>query len=109
MGYNTVVVLFNDQQREIEKPTFGEKLSRAMRSWVMRDHYPLATWFNAGEVISQEHANYTQIVIAGKNTGKRLFDCGPDDLDTLAQEQLANALKLCGWTVKPPSKQRKKL
>lgn len=107
MGFNTVAVLFNDQTHVFRSDgPLGEKIARAMQSWSMRDRDSLATWFGAGQVVSQAHADYTQIVAVGQNSGRPLSEC--DDLDWYALDQLADALQRHGWTVKPPAKRKSK-
>ncbi|EKS29314.1 hypothetical protein [Afipia felis] len=104
MGFNTVAVLYNDFNFAKEHD-IGERIARAMRGWHERDHDALATWFGAGMVVSQAHADYDQIVVVGQNRGRRITDA--NDLDTVALEQMADCLKRHGWTAKPPSRRKK--
>lgn len=106
MGYNTVAVLYNDCTHLIRKDgDIGRRIANAMQSWHARDHYPLDLYFGSGEVCSQAHADYSQVVVVGQNRGRRLCDC--DDLDGYALDQMADALRRHGWTVKEPGKKNK--
>lgn len=106
MGFNTVAVLYNDQTSRFKTdPTIGPEIAKAMQGWSMRDRDRLAVWFGAGMVVSQAHADYSQVVVVGRNTGKPIVDC--DDLDHYALGQIADALRRHGWSVKPPAKVRK--
>lgn len=98
MGFNTVAVLYNDQADRIaEDPTIGHEIARAMRRWSVRDRDSLATWFGAGMVVSQAHADYSQVVVVGRNTGKPLAECA--DLDWYVLDQLKEALERHGYRV----------
>ena len=105
MGFNTVAVLYNDFNFE-RQPDIGRRIHEAMRGWTWRDRDRLATHFGAGMVISQAHADYTQIVAVGRNTGQPIVEC--NDLDHYALGQIADALRRHGWTVKPPVKKPKR-
>lgn len=105
MGFNTVVVLFNDHTSIIQKSgPLGAKIAHAMRNWSNRKRDRLATWFGAGQVVSQAHADYSQVVVVGQNTGRPITEC--NDLDHYATGQIADALRRHGWTVKPPKKSK---
>lgn len=106
MGFNTVAVLYNDMTHEIAKSGLvGKRIADAMRSWSIRDREPMATWFGCGQVVSQAHADYYQIVVVGRNSGRQLHECG--DLDYLTLDQLADALRRHGWNAKPPAKKKR--
>lgn len=99
MGFNTVAVLYNDHTHRIaEDGPLGERIAKAMRMWSVRDRDPLVTHFGAGQVVSQAHADYSQVVVVGRNTGKPINEC--DDLDYYALQQIADALKRHGYTVR---------
>jgi hypothetical protein len=104
MGFNTVAVLFNDQTEAFRKSGhLGERIANAMTAgWSMRDRDRMATWFGAGQVVSQAHADYTQVVVCGQNGGRPLDDC--DDLDPYALTQLTTALVRHGYVVKAPKR-----
>lgn len=104
MGINTVAVLFNDMSHEIRtRDDVGKRMADAMTSgWSLRNREPLACDFRGGRVISQAHADYSQVVVVGRNHGKMLAEC--DDLDSFALNQMADALQRHGWTVKAPSR-----
>jgi hypothetical protein len=107
MGFNTVAVLYNDETHRIRGDgPIGSKIATAMMRWDDRHRDPLATHFGAGVVVSQAHADYSQVVVVGKNTGAPLSDCS--DLDWYALDQLADALRRHGWTVKPPPPRKRK-
>ena len=107
MGFNTVAVLFNDQTHTIrDDGPLGARIARAMQSWSQRDRDRLSTWFGAGQIVSQAHADYSQVVVVGQNRGRPIVEC--DDLDHYALGQIADALRRHGWNVKPPSKRKSK-
>lgn len=105
MGYNTVAVLYNDFNFK-DDATIGPRLQSAMRGWSERNQDRMATHFGAGIVISQAHADYSQVVVVGRNTGHPIVEC--NDLDHYALGQIADALRRHGWTVKPPAKIKRK-
>lgn len=103
VGYNSVAVLFNDQLEAIRNDAnTGERIANAMRGWHMRDRDRLATWFGYGQIVSQDHADYSQVVVCGQNGGRPLADC--DKLDRYALDQLVSALVRHGYSVKAPRK-----
>ena len=101
MGFNTVAVLYNDFNFATF-PAIGHRIAEAMRGYSYRDRDPMVTHFSAGMVISQAHADYSQVVVVGRNTGGPIVEC--NDLDYYALGQIADALLRHGWTVKPPAK-----
>ncbi len=105
MGFNTVAVLYNDhnfaQQHEL-----GKRIHDAMRSWSWSDRDRMALNFGCGMVISQAHADYTQIVAVGENRGRPIQDC--NDLNHGPLANMAECLIRHGWTVKPPAKPSRK-
>jgi hypothetical protein len=106
MGYNTVAVLYNDHTHIIrDSGPVGKRIADAMQSWSIRKRDHLATHFGCGQVISQDHADYPQVVVVGRNTGRPLHEC--NDLDFYALDQLSDALIRHGYTVKPPKKKAK--
>jgi hypothetical protein len=104
MGFNTVAVLYNDFNFAKE-PAIGQRIAEAMRGWSWRERDRLATHFGAGMVVSQAHADYSQVVVVGQNRGRMIVEC--DDLDHYALGQIADALRRHGWTVKPPAKPKR--
>lgn len=107
MGFNTVAVLYNDFNFANATPALGSRIQDAMRGWSIRDRDRMATHFGCGIVVSQAHADYSQVVVVGRNTGQPLAEC--NDLDHYALDQIADALRRHGWTVKPPAKKRKQV
>ncbi len=100
MGYNSVAVIFNDHIGQMKDDSLlGARIAQAIRGWHMRDRDNLATWFGSGQICSQGHADYSQVVVVGQNRGRRIVDC--DDLDHYALGQIADALRRHGWDVKP--------
>jgi hypothetical protein len=105
MGFNTVAVLFNDFTHELERDGgYSKRIAEAMRN-VGHNREGLSGWFGAGKCISQAHADYTQIVAVGGNTGKHIRDA--NDLDWMALDQMADCLRRHGWRVRPPGKRKK--
>lgn len=103
MGFNTVAVLYNDFNFETY-PKVGARIAEAMRGWSTRDRDRLATHFGAGIVVSQAHANYTQIVVVGKNTGKPISEA--NDLDWMAIDSLKQCLERHGYKVIKPRQKK---
>lgn len=96
MGFNTVAILLNDQTHEFANDgPLGARIANAMRNYPSRDR--LDCWFGAGKVISQAHADYSQVVVVGRNTGCPLSEC--TDLDWYAINQLKDALERHGYRV----------
>lgn len=96
MGFNTVAVLYNDFNFAKE-PDIGERIDRAMRGWSLRQRDNLAPWFGAGMVVSQAHADHTQIVVVGRNTGCPLHEA--KDLEWPVLEQMRDCLEANGYRV----------
>ena len=103
MGFNTVAVLYNDFNFA-KQPLIGGMIQDAIRGWSMRDRDHLATHFGAGMVVSQAHADHTQIVAVGQNRGRPIHEC--HDLDYMALSSMAECLVRHGWTARPPAKKR---
>lgn len=108
MGINTVAVLFNDQTNEFRRSgPLGERIADAMTAgWSMRDRDRLATWFGCGQVISQAHADYSQVVVVGQNGGCPISEC--NKLDQYAITQIVAALVREGYSVKAPPRVKRK-
>lgn len=105
MGFNTVAVLYNDFDFAKER-VLGKRIADAMRGWSIRDRDHLVTHFGCGIVVSQAHADYSQVVVVGQNRGRQIIEC--NDLDHYAIGQIADALRRHGWDVKPPAKTPRK-
>lgn len=104
MGFNTVAVLYNDFDFS-KQPDIGWRIQRAIRGWSLRDRDSLATYFGAGMIVSQAHADYDQVVVVGRNRGRPISEA--NDLDYLALTQMAECLQRHGWTAKPPARRKK--
>lgn len=112
MGYNTVAVLYNDGLHYgVGDAGLGERIQTASRNWSNRQDHRFHIDFFArsgnasasyGRIVSQEHADYSQVVVVGRNTGAPLREC--DNLDRYALDQLADALTRHGYTVKKPKR-----
>lgn len=102
MGFNTVAVLYNDFNFS-KQTDIGERIHSAMRGWSWRDRDRMATHFGAGEVISQAHADYPQVVVVGRNTGKPVSEA--TGLDRMALDQMVTCLVNHGYKVVAPKKQ----
>jgi hypothetical protein len=106
VGFNTVAVIYNDLTRAIQEDLeLGRRIACAMGMWTMRDRYPQSVHFGSGKLISQAHADYTQIVAVGRNTGGPISEY--HDLDWYALNEMAECLRRHGWTAKEPSKRKK--
>ena len=76
MGFNTMVVIFNDALSEIRKDAeFGSKLSDAIaQSFAYKGSVPVhAGSRTAAVVVASEHADVGTIGVVGGNTGHKLF------------------------------------
>jgi hypothetical protein len=105
MGFNTVAVLYNDFNFANATPELGNRIQDAIRGWSWRDRDSMATHFGCGIVVSQAHADHTQIVAVGQNTGQPIQDC--NDLDYIALAAMAECLIRHGWTARAPARKRK--
>lgn len=107
MGFNTVAVLYNDFNFETF-PNLGKRIGEAIRGYSFRDRDNQVTNFGAGIVISQAHADNSQVVIVGRNTGQRVSKA--TDLDWFALEQMKECLERHGYRIikrrKPVSSNR---
>jgi hypothetical protein len=104
MGFNTVAVLYNDHTHRFreEGERIGRDIARSMQSYSLRRERPLEVNFGAGVVVSQAHADYSQVVVVGRNSGAPISEC--HDLDWYALAQCEEALRRHGYTVKKPKK-----
>ena len=104
MGLNCVAVLLNDKCHDFERhgEAIGNRISYAMQNWnsITNDGY-----FNAGRVISRDHADGYQITVVHGNTGCHISDA--EGLPLYALEQLADCLKRHGWLARRPPRTRK--
>lgn len=109
MGFNTVAVIYNDHLHRLKEDDgrIAKDIAKAIQHWSVRDRDSMATWFGCGQVVSMGHADYPQVVVVGRNSGRPLSEC--TDLDWMTLDQLALALKRHGWKVKEPAKSRTKL
>ena len=105
MGYNTVVVVYNDMMGHSTRSL--ARMDEAIRNWHGRregDH--LTTYFGLGQVLSCEHADYEQVVVVGRNTGQRIRDA--KDLSAIALEDMAKCLERHGYKVSPPARPQRR-
>jgi len=72
MGYNTTIVIYNDNLQEIKKnKSFGKKLYNAIMTNYSKKH-PISILMKhgtAGQVIEQHHADQNVLIEVGGNTG----------------------------------------
>lgn len=84
MGFTTVAIISNDWiDRAAADDSFGEKVLNAVRNWYSKDRFAL----RAGplEVVSQSHADYSQVVIARHNCAwSSMSGAAPSDADLYA-------------------------
>jgi hypothetical protein len=102
MGFNTVAVLYNDFNFAHGTPELGHRIQDAIRGWSIRDRDSMATHFGCGIVVSQAHADYTQIVAVGRNTGQPVAEA--TELDWYALDQMKRCLENHGFKVTKPKK-----
>jgi hypothetical protein len=100
MGWNTVVLLYNDMAdmwpKEIWHATAS--LRRVPRSIDERG------WFRFGQVASTDHADGTQIVVAGRNAARRVTCLDPAEQEDL--DALSEVLRAHGYSVRAPGEKR---
>ncbi|MHC2090027.1 hypothetical protein [Methylobacterium sp. CM6244] len=106
MGFNTVAVLYNDFTHELEKDgRYGKRIAEAMQAHgLLNRGYDHRLNFGAGAVISQAHADNSQVVIVARNSGVRAQDA--NDLDWHALAQMSECLERHGYKVKKPSRKK---
>ena len=104
MGFNTVAVLYNDATDRIRAGgNTAERLADAMsHGWLERRRDRMATDFGAGVVISQDHADNSQVVIVGRNSGCTAKEAV--DLDWWALQQMAECRERHGYKVTKPKR-----
>jgi hypothetical protein len=105
MGFNSVAVLYNDFNFANGTPELGHRIQDAIRGWSIRDRDSMATHFGCGIVVSQAHADYPQVVVVGKNTGRPITEA--TGLDRLALDQMVTCLVNHGYKVTAPKPARR--
>lgn len=100
MGWNTVVVLFNDLTSE-----WDDRVAQAARAW-RRNPRGLrgSGWFGFGQVLSMDHADGRQVVVVHGNTGRAMSPSDPAEQADL--DALAMVLRGHGYTVRRPGRTR---
>lgn len=101
MGFNTVAVLLNDWTHDIEREK--PDLAAAMRAYTIRRQRPDDLRFKGGEVISQDHASGTQVVVVHGNTG---WAVNSRDGEREQLDALADVLRSRGYGVRYPGDKR---
>ncbi|BAU93329.1 hypothetical protein MPPM_4724 [Methylorubrum populi] len=103
MGFNTVAVLLNDYAADFEREgRIGRSMADAIRQY---DHpNPFHRNFLGGTVVSQAHADWSQVVIVSRNSGVRADEA--NDLDFVALNQMRQCLERHGYSVTKPRKRR---
>ena len=72
MGFNSVLVILNDELSEIERDTqFGKKVAEAIAE-VYGEKEPQRMRGYSSAAVSSQHADYTQVVCVGGNLGSQL-------------------------------------
>lgn len=98
MGFNTVAVLYNDHVHRIrEDGPIGREMAEAILQWPGRGYVSLPGYFGVGKVVSQAHADYSQVVIVGRNNGCMASEA--KDLDWYALDQMKACLERHGYKV----------
>ena len=103
MGYNTVIVVYNDTVGfGDDDPDLGKQIHVASSAWTVREYRPLSIYISTrgisyGKVISQENADYSQIVVAGQNSGYRV--CDALVVDKVVVNQMSAYLERFGYKV----------
>lgn len=116
MGYNSVAIILNDATGSIaEDPKFGGRVADAIRGFAGRPYgQPFAgeasavtangcgVFSGALKIIGQEHADFYQTVVVGRNSGWSLAD---DAVPEHVLEAVAKALRRRGYRVTKPKPQ----
>lgn len=107
MGFNTVLMVLNDHLDVGAKdPEIGRRIRDAVCSYPARDRdrhrldiYARSDRCSASyaSVISQAHADDTQVVVVGRNYGQPISEC--DKLDWWTIKQITAALERNGYRV----------
>ena len=92
MGFNTVAVLYNDHTHDM--PT---RMRDAILQSAGCSDDRLAGFFGYGMVITQNHADNSQVVIVGQNNGVLASEA--KDLDWWALRQMQDCLERHGYKV----------
>lgn len=101
MGFNTVAVIYNDHIHRLrEDGPIGHELATAMTQWNGRRDACLRGYFGAGQIVSMAHADYSQVVVVGRNSGCHVRDA--KDLDWSALDQMKECLERHGFKVTKP-------
>ncbi len=100
MGYNTVVVLYDDQRNrwpeDIKSAASSLKSPfSSERSFASRES------FGYGSVISTDHADEDQVCVVGQNFGRRITSLDAPDVQS-DLNVLADLLRAHGYSVKAP-------
>jgi len=99
MGLNTVAILYNDRIGDLANDaSVGKRIQSSMLHWSVRSKAPTGLNFGYGAVVSQDHADYSQVVIIGQNRGVRAADA--ENVDWIALEQMKQCLERHGYSVK---------
>lgn len=106
MGFNTTIMLHNDQMSR-----WPEEIRQAAQSWTRFDcrHRNLARdgGFSYGQVVAVEHADHPQVCVIGGNWGRYLTPTTaaewPADLNALAE-----VLRGHGYSVRAPGEAKAK-
>jgi hypothetical protein len=105
MGFDTVVMLLNDQLHSLERdPNAGTKIAKAERNWnwpIRGDGlYRQELDFGYGSVISVSHADDYQVTVVGGNMGWNINNEKYDQyLTASAKYQMAECLERNGFKV----------
>lgn len=102
MGFNTAVILYNDQSNR-----WPQEIREAMQCWERHDlrrgfGLKETGYFGYGSVISTAHADTPQLAIIQRNHGSLLTSWSPVE-EPSDLEYLAEVLRANGWKVKRPT------
>lgn len=88
MGFNTAVMVLNDQMDQIENdPQFSKKLCNAIREKYGKPDNDL--YCGSFSVLASQHADWDQLVIVGGNTIRTFKE--------LTKEEAKRALRNAAW------------
>lgn len=105
MGFNTTVMLHNDQTNR-----WPEEIKQAMQAYAphwsdRRERHGADGYFGYGYVVATQHADYDQVCVVSGNWGRLLTPCNPVQREA-DLKALAEVLRGHGYTVRAPGRTR---
>ncbi len=92
MGYNTAVLILNDQMERLKDPAWGEDLYHAILSSRRTGGY-----VKAGQALPSQHADTAQVVVIAANS---IHTIGYGDWQDSDEDLLRKLAKQRGYTLR---------